>query len=212
MKKTNLFWSGNEIHIKKNVNWRKVFLFQFSNDFPESSVKPTFSLSTRGKPKLIHEGYSYVRASENRNQATRWRCSYSLGQRYACNAKAITGLNNESVSFIGSHWHPPKFDWIPSIRNVILSPMWNFRLSILIKTILYTQQNVFLQIDRKNSLFVMPDEKNELIFEWKRNFLTQSFSFSISKIFSRIIDEANIQPVNAWKSQVDTRRIFLPPS
>lgn len=73
-------------------------------------MKPTFSLSTRGNLKLIHEGYSYLRASEYKNQGTRWRCAYSVGQRYACMAKAITSLHNESVSFVGTHCHPPKFN------------------------------------------------------------------------------------------------------
>lgn len=72
-------------------------------------IKPTFTMTTRGNLKLAHEGYTYVRASSTKD-SIRWRCSYSIGARYACLAKAFTynKNGNESAKFIGMHCHPPK--------------------------------------------------------------------------------------------------------
>lgn len=71
-------------------------------------MKPTFSLSSRGNLKLVHNGYSYVRAGSSKIKGGRWRCAYSIGSRYACKAKAFTNPNDsKSVSFVGEHSHWP---------------------------------------------------------------------------------------------------------
>lgn len=77
--------------------------------FTEAFIKPTFTLSNRGNLKLAHDGYTYVRASSTKD-STRWRCSYSVGARYGCIAKALTHKRNgdESVTFLGMHCHPRK--------------------------------------------------------------------------------------------------------
>lgn len=69
-----------------------------------------FSLTMRGKPKIIRNGYHYtmetVKAREKIPNATYWRCTKYFQK---CTARAKQSLNGE-VSFTGEHNHLPDID------------------------------------------------------------------------------------------------------
>lgn len=72
-------------------------------------LRPTYTVSTRGKSMLTHNGFKYFWKSDTQHGLkTRWNCSYTRNHRYVCRAKAWTYMNEhgiENVSFDGHHCH-----------------------------------------------------------------------------------------------------------
>lgn len=68
-------------------------------------MKLTFISGQRGNPKLVINGYSYVRNKGN-EEAVYWRCAKKRGTR--CNAKAVTNVELTKCSVTHEeHNHPP---------------------------------------------------------------------------------------------------------
>ena len=61
---------------------------------PENASPLEFVTSNRGKPKLVHEGYTYVYHKDRANGNIAWKCDKnnkaSRDKGTACNAKAVT--------------------------------------------------------------------------------------------------------------------------
>lgn len=91
-------------------------------------IKPTYSVSERGKLVLVHDGFKYTQNGDARAThdgiTTRWRCRQSISGLFPCKAKAYTKLYNdgvEHVTFNGSHCHPAKSEskWV--LFNAVVS-------------------------------------------------------------------------------------------
>lgn len=83
------------------------FIYSFV-DFDDFA---SFTISSRGKLKLIRNGFDYDESGYMmRKQATSWRCGRSHSIKgLRCNSKAITKEINgiQMIKVIGKHTHPP---------------------------------------------------------------------------------------------------------
>lgn len=105
-------------------NWSP-FLFRI-NCFADF-IEPTYSISSRGKPILVHDGFRYVRNGvprmTNNGVITRWRCGYPINGRFGCTAKACTINQNgvEDVIFNGFHCHRAKSKFWYVIKELMFA-------------------------------------------------------------------------------------------
>lgn len=71
-----------------------------------TEMEPKYTVSARGKILLLHDGYRYAKKCASGSKM-RWRCTFSIRNRYVCTAKAWTFERNgvERVTFDGIHQH-----------------------------------------------------------------------------------------------------------
>uniref|UniRef100_A0A182JNK7 FLYWCH-type domain-containing protein n=1 Tax=Anopheles christyi TaxID=43041 RepID=A0A182JNK7_9DIPT len=90
--------------------------------FMSKATLANFSITQRGRPLLVQDGYSYIRNGEF-SDTINWRCS--MHRRHKCKAKAIT-MKQDGREYVRlshpTHNHPPKIKFrrrrpMPSISE-----------------------------------------------------------------------------------------------
>jgi hypothetical protein len=96
---------------------------------PAASTNTTieFINSTRGKPKLLHDGYTYVYHKDRSNGNVAWRCDLnnkaSRDKGISCSSTAVTTgtSSSSSLEYAKPHSHPPAPGRVGAykVRNVV---------------------------------------------------------------------------------------------
>lgn len=81
--------------------------------FPDFTDEAVFTMTSRGRFKLVHNGYEYTertgaRYAKRQEETKSWRCIRN--RRYYCKGKAITRQigSKQMIHVYGEHDHPPE--------------------------------------------------------------------------------------------------------
>lgn len=81
-----------------------MYISYFSVDFKDEA---TFTMTKKGRLKLLHEGFEFTKHKTNKLGITFWECSKT--RRFYCKGKARTSQidGKEVVKLYGVHNHLP---------------------------------------------------------------------------------------------------------